>query len=222
MNVPSALLQLEKNISKSERILSVVSGGLLLLSALTGKRKLPKLLSAGFLLFRGGTGHCHVSEAVQHVSDSAAEAHDIIVEANVTVAKDRKEVYNAWRKLENLPEFMTHLEKVEVIDKVHSEWTMKIFGVVGPIKWKSEIVSDKKNELISWISLPDSMIENAGEIKFVDAGEGNTEVQVKMSYKAPAGKVGESVGQAVNPLLEKMVKEDVKNFKKYIESDNRS
>ncbi len=218
MNSQSAMLKFEKNIGKTERALSLLSGSFILFNSFRGNRKFPKLLSAGYLLFRGGTGYCALNNAIQSNRITKSEDGNIIIKTSVTVDKARKEVYDFWRKLENLPKFMKHLEKVEVIDKVHSEWTMKIFGVVGPISWKSEIVSDKKNELISWISLPDSTIENAGEVKFADAGDNTTEIQVEITYKAPAGKIGEGVGQILNPLLERMVTDDIKNFKKYIET----
>ncbi|WP_432326764.1 SRPBCC family protein [Mucilaginibacter sp. P25] len=40
--------------------------------------------------------------------------------------KPRQKVYEFWRKLDNLPLFMKHLESVEVIDSKYSHWVLKL------------------------------------------------------------------------------------------------
>src|SRR5690606_40848504 len=41
---------------------------------------------------------------------------------STTIRRPRSEVYAFWRRLENLPRFMTHLDEVEEIDARHSHW----------------------------------------------------------------------------------------------------
>jgi uncharacterized membrane protein len=38
-----------------------------------------------------------------------------------------------------------------------------------------------------------------------------------ITYRPPAGNIGTSVARLFNPMFEKMVKEDVTNFKQFIE-----
>src|SRR5690606_29368582 len=89
---------------------------------------------------------------------------------------------------------------------------------LGTIDWHATIVHDEMNKRIGWRSDEDASVENAGTIHFRDAGKFGTELLAIISYVAPAGKLGEGVGRLLNPAFEGMVREDIKNFKRYIES----
>jgi uncharacterized membrane protein len=39
-----------------------------------------------------------------------------------------------------------------------------------------------------------------------------------ITYRAPFGDIGEGIASLFNPMFEKMVQDDVKNFKRYIET----
>lgn len=207
---------LQPNLGDKERLVSVVSGSLLLLQALTGeKKKVLPALAGAYLLFRGGTGYCALYNTVKNIKE--AKAHNIEIRTSITVQKPVKEVYAFWRRLENLPLFMTHLQSVDQVDETLSEWKAKIPGMPGSISWQAEIVHDSENESIAWSSLPGSDIENAGAVYFQDNGTSTT-IKVIISYQAPAGKVGEKIAKLLNPLFEKMIRHDVENFTSCLES----
>lgn len=71
---------------------------------------------------------------------------------------------------------------------------------------------------MGWNSLPGATIENAGKVVFKEAEENSTEIHVVISYKAPLGTAGEEVLSLFTPVFETMIKEDVRNFKRYIET----
>jgi len=218
MNITS-FLNNDGTMTQNEKLISVGTGGLMLARALMGKKSILQIIPAGYMIYRGITGRCPVSEFInKQIGERDLVNHSIEVKTDITVNKPRKEVYAFWRKLENLPIFMKHIDSIEVIDKIHSQWTMKIFEKFGSIQWKAEITSDQKNELISWQSLPDSQIENFGQVMFKDAGESGTEVNVIIRYTAPAGAPGEGIARLLNPLLKGIIREDLKNFKSYIET----
>ncbi|MFP4471591.1 MAG: SRPBCC family protein [Bacteroidales bacterium] len=206
----------ETNVSLNERMISIVTGTLLLCSSFSGRGKLLKAISGGFLMFRGFTGYCPGYKALGHNEDAAAKDF-IHINTSVTVDRPRQEVYDFWRKLENLPRFMKHLESVEELDNETSLWKARIPGGLGTVDWKSEIVNDKPNEHLSWRSVPDSQVQNTGFVDFRDTVNLGTVVHVVISYHPPAGKVGKSVGKLFNPLFEKMITDDIKNFKEYLE-----
>lgn len=212
----SIIPEFEQNVGKTERLLSVAAGSYLLYSALTGKKGTIKALTAGYLLFRGSTGYCPAYGALH--MDRTKPGGNITVKSYITTNKPRKEVYNFWRKLDNLPYFMKHLESVTVLDEKHATWKAKIPGDMGTIDWTSEIISDVQDEYIAWKSLPGSQVENSGVVTFTDAGKFGTEVHIELSYHAPAGAIGEGLGRLLNPVLETMIKEDIKNFRKYLET----
>lgn len=208
--------KIRTNINKNERIISLILGSYLLCKAFSGKRRKTKALAGAFLIYRGSTGNCPVSRALN--IDSSKPINQVSVKSYITVNKPRHEVYKYWRKFDNLPFFMKHLENVTLLDEQHSIWKARIPGGFGTIDWHSEIISDIENEYIAWRSLPDSQIENTGVVRFSDAGKFGTEVHIDLSYRAPAGVIGANVAKLLNPLLEEMIKEDIKNFRRYIDT----
>ena len=138
------------------------------------------------------------------------------------VNKPKEEVYEFWRKLENLPLFMKHLVSVTEIDSKRSHWEAKIpEGNPISLKWDAEIMKEDPGRLLSWRSLPGSTIDNAGKVEFRDAlGNQGTELNVMITYRPPAGNIGSGIGKLLNPLFEKVVRADVNNFKSFIDAGN--
>lgn len=200
-----------------EKILSIGTGSFMLLRSLLGKKSILQAIPAGYLLYRGISGSCPVSKMINDKVNAMESNHKVEVKTSVQVDKKRSEVYSFWRKLENLPLFMKHIDSVEVINKNKSKWKMKVFENFGSVEWEAEITTDKKNEMISWQSLPDSQIDNFGQVEFRDGEHSGTIVDVTIKYTAPAGTPGEIAARLLNPLLKDMVTSDLKDFKAYIE-----
>jgi uncharacterized membrane protein len=203
----------EVNVGVGERLLSTALGGWFLSSALHGRRPLANGIAAAALLYRGFSGHCPGYSAL----GKKLHGQNVNIRTAITVNKPRHEVYAFWRKLENLPLFMKHLEGVTQTDPTHSEWTAKIPGLPTTITWKAEIIREREGSLLSWDSLPGADIENAGKIEFWDSGEQSTLVHATITYRAPLGKAGEELARIFNPAFEKMIKDDLENFARIME-----
>lgn len=212
--------KLSINVNKTERIASILAGSFLVYKGLTDENKklsIPMALAGGLMLFRGATGHSEIYKWFgKHKLPDTVKNINIITK--MTVNKPRMEVYNFWRMLGNLPLFMEHLEKVEVLDEKRSHWKAKIPKGVGNIEWDAEIVKEIPGELLGWNSLPGATIHNAGKVEFRDADEHGTELTVVITYRAPFGDIGEGIAGMLNPMVKKMIQQDVKNFKRYIEA----
>jgi len=218
---------MEKSLSKmnlgmTERSLSMLGGAWLLYNALSReKRGLLRAAAGGYLMYRGASGTCPLYGAIlpeEYNSMRRVGGRNIHIKTGLTVNRPQQEVYDFWRNLENLPRFMNHLESVRELDDKVSEWRAKGPGDMGTVTWRSEIISEEEGRHIKWQSLPDSMIDNAGSITFRDAGKFGTEIQAEISYKAPLGTPGEGVLKMINPVFKNMVKRDIRNFKKYMET----
>lgn len=207
----------EANVSTIERILMVAAGGYLLYSGLTGKKKSVAQSVAGTtILARGISGYCPVYDVVG--KGGRMKSTNVNIRTFATINKPVNEVYDFWRNLENLPKFMQHLETVVEKDKVTSHWTAKGPGGIGRLSWDAHILMDEKGKMLSWHSLPDSTVDNAGKVLFKDNGTGGTELDVTISYHAPLGVAGEAAAKLLNPLFERMVKSDIQNLKTYLET----
>jgi uncharacterized membrane protein len=209
-----SLPKMEVNLDAKERLLSVISGTMLLLDAVSGKKSAKEALAAGYMVFRGATGYCPVYQLLAKTS----EADQIHVKTSVIVDRPRQEVYEFWRQLDNLPVFMKHLRSVIMIDAMTSEWDLKVPGDVARVNWTSEIISDVRNEFIAWKSIEGSKIDNAGVVQFIDMMDGGTGIHVEISYKAPLGKIGQGLGNLLKPDLEQLIKNDIEGLKNYLET----
>jgi uncharacterized membrane protein len=213
------------NINWPERYISIAAGVKIGLSGIKHIFRSPfssllKIGAGGYLLNRGITGHC---ELYSQIGMRTTDPININIKSSFTINKPRMEVYNFWRKLDNLPLFMNHLESVEILDNERSHWVIKLPTGVTTVSWDAEIVRDVPGELIGWSSLPDSIIDNAGKVRFRDTEDGNgTLVDVVISYLPPAGGFGASLAHVLNPVFKNMVDKDVQNFKQYMDIDNVS
>ncbi|MDB5030977.1 SRPBCC family protein [Mucilaginibacter sp.] len=214
--------QEEINLNWPERYISIAAGVKLALSGLGNLFSSPftsilKLGAGGYLLNRGVSGHCAI---YSRIGKNTQEPVNINIRSTFTINKPRQEVYNFWRKLDNLPLFMNHLESVELLDNERSHWVLKLPTGVGTVSWDASIVKDKPGEVIGWSSLPNSIIDNAGKVYFRDAADGKgTLVDVIITYQPPAGGVGASIAHILNPFFKNIVDNDVRNFKQYMDID---
>jgi len=207
------------NVGKAGRIASLAAGTLLYSFSTSGRQNiLKRMLRYGgiYFLYRGVSGNCPVSALVTQ-NEYERHAPSINIRTCVIVKAPRNLVYESWRKLEKLPRFFKHIKKVEVHDELHSQWKLKTPGRIPAIEWKAEIIDQEEDRELSWRSLPGSKIEAAGKINFADT-TGGTEVTILITYRPPAGYIGSAVAGFFNPRLQKIVEEDLSNFKKYIEA----
>jgi len=211
------------NLNWPERYTSIIGGVKLGWSGFKNIFSSPfssvlKIGAGGYLLNRGLTGHCELYKRIGKLSTSPINVN---IRSSFTVNQPRHKIYNFWRKLDNLPLFMKHLESVEIIDSKYSYWVLKLPADMATVSWHAEIVKDEPNEMIGWSSLPDSAINNAGKVRFQDTIDGTgTVVDIVISYQPPAGGIGAGIAQVLNPLFKNMVDKDVQNFKQYMDLDN--
>jgi uncharacterized membrane protein len=219
-SVPPATGSSQINVGTGERIASVVGGTALGIYAAKNFNTVGGKIAGivGILLLkRGTTGYCEVNNAIGR-NTAHKKARAMEVRATHTINKSREEVFAFWRNFQNLPTFMKHLQKVEVLDDVRSKWTAKLPGGVGSITWEAVIDDEVQNSYISWSSLPGSTIDNAGEVRFSDAPDGATIMHASISYRLPVGDAGGIAGKLFNPIVERMIKHDIKRFKSLLET----
>jgi uncharacterized membrane protein len=204
-------------LGKTERTISAV-GGSLLLYFVSRKHKKESLLlvTGGYLLYRALSGKCPVSAAFREGGRDHRPSN-VNVRTQVTVHSPREEVYAFWRRLENLPLFMKHLESVDELSDTISAWKVKIPGGLGDVRWEAEIIKDIQDTEISWQSAPGASIENTGKINFSDSPAGGTRIDVMISYRAPMGVVGERLSRLLNPVFRGMIEKDIEGFKHFME-----
>jgi uncharacterized membrane protein len=210
------------NVDLAERILSVLGGVFLTYKSIKMLRNHPiigmqEAIAGGLLIYRGATGFCPVYKALDM---DGTDPGALNITETFIVDRPRAEVYTFWRRLENLPRFMKHLASVDEYDQKNSHWRANLPGEILKLNWNAEITHEEENSYIGWHSVEGSMVENAGKVTFRDAINGSgTELTVDISYFPPAGSLGQGIARLLNGMFEKAVREDVTNFKHYIEGE---
>lgn len=217
-----------RNISDTEKWLSIAAGTGLALYGLKQRQSAGWMMAAigGMLLQRGATGHCHVYEAFGLNTAGTGEdtrralrgSAGTVVEESVTINRPVEELYRFWRNLENLPQFMTHLEKVERVTDTLSRWRAKGPGGAS-VEWNAEIINEVPNRVIGWRSIEGSDVVNAGSVNFEEVGPGRgTRVRVHLQYSPPGGKVGAAVAKLFGRDAATEIREDLRRFKQLLEA----
>lgn len=138
--------------------------------------------------------------------------------AAVTVTKPPQEVYDQWRRLEHLPEFMAHLEEVRATGPGTTHWRASApFG--RGVEWDAEMISEVPGERIAWRSVGSADVPNEGEVQFRPAPGGRgTEVQVAMCYWIPGGKLGQTIARYFGEDPHQQLDDDLRRFKQIVET----
>lgn len=137
------------------------------------------------------------------------------VEGSIEVEAPVQRVYEYWRNLENLPQFMANVEEVRATGPDTTHWVVK--GPLGAkLEFDARTTQDRPNEAIGWNTV-DGQVETSGQVRFREAPGNRTRIEVQMNYwDAPGGKAGEVASRVVaNPKV--MMEQDLRNFKDIIE-----
>ena len=137
--------------------------------------------------------------------------------ASCIVNAQPDEVYRFWREFTNLPRFMRHLESVTDLGEGRSHWVAK--GPAGmDVEWDAMIVADEPGRVITWRSLEDSDVDNAGAVRFQAAPGGRgTIIKVNIQYNPPGGVVGATVAKLFGEEPNQQLEDDMRRFKQVIE-----
>ena len=156
----------------------------------------------------------------QRLSEQSADQVEEPETVTKTILINRpvQEVYGFWRDFENLPQFMTNLESVEVFDDGHSHWRAK--GPMGmSVEWDAETLEDRPGSVIAWESVGDSDIDASGRVEFEPATGGRgTVVRVEMEYTPPGGKAGAALAWLTGSDPGQQMDTDLRRFKQIMET----
>lgn len=215
-NSMSTQTPMDQQAGELERWASIIGGGAMVLAGLQ-QRSLKGILTAiagGGLVYQGTQG----KSTIKQVEDAVGLDHAIRVEKTVTINRSAAELYTFWRNLENLPQFMRHLQSVQVSDDRHSHWVANA-PLNQSIEWDAVIINDEPNHLIAWTSVNDAPVENSGFVRFQPAtGNRGTEVKVVMEYQPPGGVLGTAIAKLFGEEPEQQIGDELNRFKQLMEA----
>jgi uncharacterized membrane protein len=140
------------------------------------------------------------------------------VRCSITIGKPRHEVFAFFRRFENLPRFMKHVESVTERADGSSHWVVR--GPAGThVEWDSLIESEVEGERIAWRSREGAEVPNRGEVRFQDApGDRGTELHLHLTYEPPAGRLGRAVAWLLGEEPDLQARDDLRRLKQLLET----
>ena len=185
---------------------ALVGGGALAIIGLTRRSPL------GFMLAAAGSALAYLG------ARNGSETAKYGARASVLLNCTQEEAYNFWRRFEDLPVFMRHLDSVTKINDQQYRWIA--LGPMGVrVQWDAEIVSDEPNHRIAWRSLPGSELEIEGVVRFrTSTGNRGTVVEADMRYLPPAGGLGRAVSKLMGKDPKFLMQQDLRRFKALAET----
>jgi uncharacterized membrane protein len=212
------------SLGDAENWLALGTGALLLLVGASRRSAIGACLalSSAPLLYRGIAGRWPdvLNGHAQLDSTKAALGGDrgVHVRESVRLEVPVADVYRFWRRLDNLPRFMRHLNRVTERPDGTSQWVAA--GPAGlAVEWEAEIINEIENKLLAWQSLPGSDVMTAGSVSFeATRGGRSTQVSVHLQYAPPAGKAGSLAASLFGHEPSQTIREDLRHFKQLLEA----
>jgi uncharacterized membrane protein len=187
------------------------------------RRSLPGVALAAAavpLAYRGVTGEWPwPSNGMADTRTALSGNRGVHVREAISVEVPIEVVYGFWRRLENLPRFMTHIQGVRDLGGERSHWVADGPAGVLPVEWDAEIINEVSNKVIGWKSIPGSDIATAGSVQFSTARQGrSTEVTVHLQYAVPGGAAARLLAFALGRDPAHMIREDLRHVKQLLEA----
>lgn len=152
------------------------------------------------------------------------------VRATFTIMRPAVEIFDRWRRLEDLPDILRHVKEVRETEDGHTHW--RADTPVGEVEWDAAIVEENRPDILRWQSLPDSDVVHEGRLTLKPwrGGEG-TQLDLRLhigpNHQGKNGQdrdegvmqtVRRAVAALVRPSLELEIVEDLRRFKNLTEA----
>lgn len=143
---------------------------------------------------------------------------EIQIRQSFVVNRSRKETYAFWRRVEEFPRFMRHLESVEPVDATRSRWL--VGGPAGrTMTWETEIVEEEPGNTVAWRTVGRSDVRHDGRVELDDAtGNRGTVVSVRLTYRAAAHNGRSAFSKVFRHDPETQIRGDLRRFQRLVQS----
>lgn len=173
---------------------------------------------AGAAITVAGVTALDVMAARELSQQTGATDTVVTVLKSIAINRPAQELYDEWRKFEQLPRIMRHLESVQEIGDGRSHWIAHAPGGTV-VEWDAEVIADEPAKLLAWRSLPDAEIENMGTIRFEEMpAKRGTMLRVELEYRPPGGKLGAAIAKLLGEEPAVQMQEDLRRFKQRMET----
>ncbi len=204
------------NWSPTYRMLAASAGSGLAVWGMTRRRN-PAALAAGLagiaLAVRGAT-----NREMRRIVGLGAGRNAVTIHKTMNFNAPVEDVYRIWDNYQNFPKFMASVKEVRDLGGGRSHWVVR--GPAGvSVEWDSEITKRVPNEIIAWKSVPGSVVQHSGIVKFKRRRNGGTTTDVRLSYNPGAGAIGHVVASLFGADPKSELDQSLQQMKQMIEAE---
>jgi uncharacterized membrane protein len=225
-SIGSYLRRFRANVGSKERAGSLLAGSALIATGLfrpSAQRWM--LVGAGAaLVIRGATGYCSLYHALgvnyrdRRQRDGVPGNEGVRIEHTVDIHCPAADLYQFWRRVDQLPKILRHVESVRAVDEWHSHWVAR--GPLGPaLEWDAEIINEHDNELIAWQSVHGADLKNAGSVRFETIDDELTRMKVCLELLPVGGTAAIALARLFGTDPQRELETDLERFKDFAERE---
>lgn len=139
------------------------------------------------------------------------------VHLRTTLELDRPvhEVFEFCRDFENFPRVIQSLHNITDYQDGRSHW--EVMSPRGELlAWDAEVTKYVPNVVIAWRSLPDSVVDCNGLIRFAPTPSGGTELQIQVDYDPRDTRLSDAIRALFDVSRERQLEADLARANFYL------
>lgn len=142
----------------------------------------------------------------------------IAIHKSLNIHAPHWDVFAFFGNPENFPRFLHDVRDVRPIG--HGRYRWIVSGPAGiATSWNATVTRFSPWTLIAWRSDPDSLVQNAGKIRFNPNPDGSTRIDLDFSYNPPAGALGHMAAMLFGADPKSKLDEDLMQIKNVLERE---
>jgi uncharacterized membrane protein len=139
--------------------------------------------------------------------------------SNLIVQAPIERVFGFWTAFENLPRFLSPVRKVQDRGYGHLHWSVADTNGVA-LEWEATVTRFLPKRELAWLSVPGSIIENFGRVRFHPEPGGGTRLDIQMIFGPSRRAAEEDITRLFGPDAKHRWEANLRQMKALIESEN--
>lgn len=192
----------------SARHAALLGGSSLGLAGLL-RRRMPLAVAVGM------TGVALLTRALPGQARQQGQGGLLTIEKSIHIDAAPEQVYALWASYDNFPRFMANVVEVRALDERHAHWLLRApdggeYGV------DAVLTEQLRPRRLAWHSAPGAQVGQTVAVQ-LEAARGGTLATVRLSYRPPAGAVGEAAATLFGGDPEHALEDDLGRMKRLLE-----